>query len=82
MIQRKLKFTWQEQRDYDTIEEDIAVLEGKIESLDSQMNEAASDFIKLSQLTKEKEEAENALEEKMQRWIYLEELAQKIAEQN
>ena len=46
------------------------------------MNEAASDFIKLSQLTKEKEEAENALEGKMQRWMYLEELAQKIAEQN
>lgn len=80
-MQRKLKFTWQEQKDYETIEEDIARLEERIAGLEGQMNEAASDFVKLNALAKEKEEAEAALEERMQRWMYLEELAQKIAEQ-
>ena len=81
MGQKKLKFTWQEQKDYETIEEDIAALEEKIETLEDQMNKSASDFLKLNELAKEKEDAEAALEEKMQRWMYLEELAQKIAEQ-
>lgn len=79
--QKKLKFTWQEQKDYETIEEDISALETKIEELEAQMNRAASDFVKLNELAKEKEVSEIALEEKMQRWMYLEELAQKIAEQ-
>ena len=78
---RKLKFTYQEQRDYETIENDIAQLEEKIELLESQMAEAATDFVKLNQLVAEKEEAESKLEEKMDRWMYLEELAARIAEQ-
>lgn len=78
---RKLRFTWQEQKDYETIEEEIADLEEKIESLEGAMNGAASDFVKLNQLAQEKEAAEQALEEKMDRWMYLEDLAQKIAEQ-
>ena len=72
---QKLKFTYQEQRDYETIENDIAQLEEKIELLESQMTEAATDFVKLNQLMAEKEEAESKLEEKMDRWMYLEELA-------
>ena len=78
---QKLKFTYQEQRDYETIENDIAQLEEKIELLESQMTEAATDFVKLNQLMAEKEEAESKLEEKMDRWMYLEELAARIAEQ-
>ena len=78
---QKLKFTYQEQRDYETIENDIAQLEEKIELLESQMAEAATDFVKLNQLMAEKEEAESKLEEKMDRWMYLEELAARIAEQ-
>lgn len=81
MGQKKLKFTWQEQKDYETIEEDIAALEEEMETLEDQMNKSASDFLKLNELAKKKEDAEAALEEKMQRWMYLEELAQKIAEQ-
>ena len=78
---QKLKFTYQEQRDYEAIESDIAQLEEKIELLESQMAEAATDFVKLNQLMEEKGEAESKLEEKMDRWMYLEELAARIAEQ-
>ena len=78
---KKLKFTWQEQKDYETIEADIAGLEEKIELLESQMAGVATDFVKLNQLMAEKEEMESKLEEKMDRWMYLEELAARIAEQ-
>lgn len=78
---RKLKFTYQEQKDYETIESDIAELEEKLESLDEQMVANATNSVKLQELMVEKEEAEKALEEKMDRWMYLEELAAKIAEQ-
>lgn len=77
---KKLKFTYNEQREYDTIEDDIASLEEKIASLDKELSnpKIASDFVKLSELSKEKEETENLLEEKLERYIYLEELAEKI----
>lgn len=78
---RKLKFSWQEQKDYESIEGEIAALEERIAFLEEEMNGAASDFEKLNQLTGEREAAEQALEEKMERWMYLEELAQKIADQ-
>lgn len=78
---QKLKFSYKEQRDYETIEAEIAELEEKIADLDKEMEASASDFVKLNQLTAEKDEAEAALEEKMERWVYLEELAAKIAEQ-
>ncbi len=75
---RKLKFTYQEQKDYETIEETIAVLEEKIESLETAILQSARDFVKLNELTKEKETAEKQLEEKMDRWMYLEDLAARI----
>ncbi len=78
---QKLKFTYKEQKDYETIEADIVALEEKIASLDKDIEAFAHDFVKLNQLMGEKEEAEAALEEKMERWMYLEELAAKIAEQ-
>ena len=78
---QKLKFTYKEQKDYETIEGDMAALEDKISQLESEIAKASSDFVKLNKLLAEKEEAEAALEEKMERWMYLEELAAKIAEQ-
>lgn len=79
--EKKLKFSYKEQKEYETIEDDIAALEEKLLELDAQMLKYTSDFVKLNELTKEKEETEQALEEKMERWEYLEELARKIAEQ-
>ena len=78
---QKLKFSYKEQKDYETIEADMAALEEKIAALDQTIDASASDFVKLNQLMAEKAEAEAALEEKMERWMYLEELAAKIAEQ-
>jgi ATP-binding cassette subfamily F protein uup len=78
---QKLKFTYQEQKDYETIEGDIAALEEKIEMIENEMAAASTDFVKLNQLMEDKEAAESMLNEKMDRWMYLEELAAKIAEQ-
>lgn len=78
---QKLKFSYKEQKDYETIEEDIAALEDKISCLDKEIEAFAHDFAKLNQLMGEKEELEASLEEKMDRWMYLEELAAKIADQ-
>ena len=78
---RKLRFSYKEQKDYETIEADIAALEEKIETLEKAMEASAHDFVKLNQLMAEKEELEVTLEEKMDRWMYLEELAAKIAAQ-
>lgn len=78
---QKLKFTYQEQKDYETIEADIAALEGKVEKLDKEMETASTDFVKLNQLVTEKETTEKLLEEKMDRWMYLEDLATRITEQ-
>lgn len=79
---RKLKFTWQEQKDYETIEDDIATLEAKLEELDEKMGNCASDFVKLNELTKEKIKVEDELEHKMERWEYLEELNARIKAQD
>lgn len=79
--QTKLKFSYKEQKEYETIDEDIAKLEEKIESLDAQMTANATNSAKLSELMKEKEEAEKALEEKMERWVYLNDLAEQIEAQ-
>lgn len=77
----KLKFSYKEQKDYETIEEDIAGLEEKLEKLEAQIVQAATDFVKLNELAKEKEETAKALEDKMDRWMYLEELKARIDEQ-
>ena len=79
--EKKLKFTYNEQREYETIEADIEKLETKIADLDAQILKNASDYGKLHALTLEKEEAETELLEKMDRWEYLEDLALKIATQ-
>ena len=80
--EKKLKFSYQEQKDYETIEADIAKLEEEIAYLEKSMLDCAHDFVKLREISEKKELAETNLEEKMQRWMYLEELAEKIAGQN
>nr|MCR5692319.1 ABC transporter ATP-binding protein [Eubacterium sp.] len=62
------------------IEEDIAKLEEQIEFCDQESLKYARDYVKLNELAREKEAAEEALLEKMERWDYLEDLARKIAE--
>lgn len=76
--QRKLKFTFQEQRDYDIIEEEIATLEEKIQKIESEIPQFSRDFVKLNELMKEKELLGAELEAKMERWMYLEDLAARI----
>lgn len=75
---RKIKFTYQEQKDYEAIEADMAALEEKIEQIDADYLKFSKDFVKLNELAKLKEEAEKQLEEKMERWMYLEEKAARI----
>lgn len=80
---KKLKFTYQEQKEYETIESDIEKLEEKIKDLEKKLSDRliSSDFVKLNELTKEKEKAEADLEEKLERFLYLEDLAEKIKNQ-
>lgn len=79
--EKKLKFSYQEQKDYETIEADMAALEDKIMEIDASMLKHSHDFVKLRELSEEKEKAEALLEAKMDRWMYLEELAEKIRNQ-
>lgn len=77
----KLKFSYKEQKEYETIDDDIQVLETKIEELDSSILKFATNSAKLSELMEEKTHAESCLEEKMERWVYLNDLAEQIEEQ-
>ena len=79
--QKKIKFTFKEQKEYETIEADIEKLEEAIAAIDADMVKNATNAGKLNALSQEKEEKEMLLMEKMERWEYLEDLAQKIAEQ-
>ncbi len=74
----KLKFTYKEQKEYETIDADIAALEEKITSFEAEIAASASEYSKLTKLMEEKEQAEAALEEKMDRWVYLTDLAEQI----
>ena len=78
--EKKLKFSFKEQKEFETIDDDIAALEEKIEIIDQEMAENATNSAKLSELMKAKEEAEQMLEEKMDRWVYLNDLNERILE--
>ena len=78
---KKLRFTYQEQKDWDVIESQIEKLEEEIADLDVQMEKAASDFVKLKELMDRKAQAESELDAKMERWMYLNDLAEKIERQ-
>lgn len=77
----KLKFTFKEQREFDTIDDDIAALEAELESVKQAQEENAADYLKLQELMAKQEELEARLEEKTERWMYLTDLAEKIAAQ-
>ena len=79
--QKKLKFTFKEQREYDTIEADIAALEARIAQREGERLACGSDYGKLQELTKDQQADQAALEEKMERWLYLTDLAERIAAQ-
>ena len=78
----KLKFTYGEQREYDSIEGEIADLEARIEALDVEMEQASSDYVKLQELMDQKSALEQELEQKTERWLYLEELAEELGIQH
>ena len=77
--EKKKKMSYKEQREFETIEDDIASLEEQIEHLDSEILLAASDFVRLNELTAKKEQCQSLLNEKMERWMYLEELNEEIS---
>lgn len=79
--QKKLKFTYKEQKEFETIDDDIAKLEEKLEQLDEEIMENATNSGKLAELTEQKESAQAELDEKMNRWVYLNDLAEQIANQ-
>ena len=75
----KLRFSFKEQREYDLIDGEIAELEEQIRVTESEIAANSTDFVKLQELTDRKSELEERLEEKMERWVYLNELAERIA---
>ena len=75
---RKKKLSFKEQKEWETIEDEIAALESGIEALEKEMEGAASNYARLNELMKTKSEKETALEEKMDRWMYLNELVEQI----
>ena len=79
--ENKLKFTYAEQKEYDTIDDDIASLESKIEELDGEIAGAATQYSRLNELMQEKADVEAQLEHKMDRWVYLNDFAEKIEAQ-
>lgn len=79
--EKLLKFTYKEQKEFETIDEDIEKLEEKIAELDGQISKCATDFIKLNEFMQEKEKTEAKLSDKMERWVYLNDLAERIEEQ-
>ncbi len=77
----RLKFSYKEQREYETIESDIEELEERMDAIDTEIAQCATDFVRLNELTEEKTRVNTQLEEKLERWEYLEELAAKIEAQ-
>ena len=74
------KFTFNEQREYDMIDDEIAKLEEQISETETEMEKCITDFTKLTELTEKKNELESKLEEKTERWIYLNDKAEQIEE--
>ena len=79
--EKLLKFNNKEQKEFEKIDEDIEKLEEKIAELDGQISKCATDFIKLNEFMQEKEKTEAKLSDKMERWVYLNDLAERIEEQ-
>lgn len=75
---KKLKFSFKEQREFETIDDDIASLEEQISAAEKDITANSSDYVKLQELSDKKEDLENQLAEKMERWVYLNDLAERI----
>ena len=76
--ERKLKFTFKEQREFETIDGELAALEWQIQECEEAQGACGSDYVKLQELQAQQAELEAALEEKTERWMYLNELKEKI----
>ena len=76
-----MKFSYLEQREFETIDDDIAALEGQIARIQAEQGARATDYVALQELQARQWELEAALEEKMERWVYLNDLAEQIAAQ-
>ena len=79
--ERKLRFSFKEQREYETIDADIASLEAQIEKTDAEIAQNSSDYVRLQELMAEKTRLEAEHEQKLERWLYLNDLAERIAAQ-
>jgi ATP-binding cassette subfamily F protein uup len=79
--EEKLKFSYKEQREFETIDQEIEELEKRIAFLDQEMENASSQYARLTELTAQKDETQQELDRKMERWVYLSELAEKIEAQ-
>ncbi len=79
---QKLKFSFKEQREYETIDQEIANIEERIAACDADICLNASDYVRLQELTEQKSTLEALLEEKTDRWFYLNDLAERIAAQS
>lgn len=80
--QQKLKFSFKEQKEFETIDDDISKLEDKLADIEKQVAANATNSVKLMELMELQNQTQALLDEKMDRWVYLNELAEKIAEQN
>lgn len=78
---KPLKFSYQEQKEYAGIEDEIAKVETELEEINAAINETGSDYDRLRTLTEQQEELERKLEQLIERWTYLSELAEKIEQQ-
>jgi len=76
--EKKLRFSYKEEREFGSIEDEIAELEAKISECEKEQSNCGSDYVKLQRLQEEQGGLEKALEEKMERWVYLTELKEKI----
>ena len=78
---KKLKFSYNEQREFETIDADIAALEAQLAQVQADQAAQATDYVALQALQEKQAELEAALEQKMDRWVYLNDLAERIANQ-
>lgn len=78
---KKLKFTYMEAREFETIDDDIAALEDEIAAVDAEINTAGSNYTLLQELTAKRDDLTAKLDEKTERWVYLNDLAEQIEAQ-
>ena len=76
--EKRPKFTFKEQREYETIDAELADLERQLQDCEAAMGSCGSDYVKLQELTDRQAELEALLEEKTERWMYLSELKERI----